>query len=468
MSDILIIDGDTSFSTQLVKDLSLHDFQAAQCNSLSRAMGMLHVGDYLVVLLGDSLPDGNSLDYLTTIRDIPSFPEVIVISHNRDPDAVEQAIQSGAWNYITKPPNMQRLTVLIKRVMEYRTQQQTSPATVALRREGIIGNSRLLQSCLDMVAQAAATMGNVLIIGETGSGKELFARALHKNSPRAQKPFIVVDCAALPDTLAENLLFGHERGAYTSADSTSVGLIKQADGGTLFLDEVGELPLNMQKVFLRVLEGRSFRPVGGIKEVASDFRLVAATNRNLETMVANDEFRRDLFYRLLGTRIQLPPLRLISEDINELTCNFIRRHCQRFKMASKGFSPDFLDALMQYDWPGNIRELMNTIEQALAQAGNETILYPRHLPKAILSHLAQRALGETPSTVPDQPAVPIDPNDIPDLRTFRTRHLARIEKQYLSELMSATGGCIKQACTVSGLSRARLYTLLKRYNVSRT
>jgi two-component system NtrC family response regulator len=122
---------------------------------------------------------------------------------------------------------------------------------------------------------------------------------------------------------------------------------------------------------------------------------------------------------------------------------------------------------MQYDWPGNIRELMNTIEQALAQAGNETILYPRHLPKAILSHLAQRALGETPSTVPDQPAVPIDPNDIPDLRTFRTRHLARIEKQYLTELMSATGGCIKQACTVSGLSRARLYTLLKRYNVSR-
>jgi two-component system NtrC family response regulator len=467
MADILIIDGDPTFTTQLVKDLALHDLPAASCDCLSRAMGMLHMGDYKAVLLGDDLPDGDSLDYLATIREIPSFPEVIVISRNRDPDAVEQSIQNGAWNYITKPPNMQRLLVLINRVMDYRQERQSSGSTVSLRREGIVGNSRPLQMCLDTVAKAAATDGNVLIFGETGTGKELFARAIHKNSSREKKPFVVVDCAALPDTLAENLLFGHERGAYTSADSHSIGLIKQADGGTLFLDEVGELPISMQKVFLRVLEGRSFRPVGGVKEVTSDFRLLAATNRNLEKMVASEDFRRDLFYRLLGTSIQLPPLRAIPEDINELTCYFIRRHCRRFKVASKGFSPDFLDALMQYDWPGNIRELMNTIEQALSQAGKENILYPRHLPKTIRAQLAKRALGKNISPPPQQQCIAPDATNFPDLKTYRGQQTAEIEERYLINLMEITHGDIEQSCTLSGLSRARLYALIKKYGVSR-
>lgn len=468
MADILIIDGDSSFTAQLVKDLSRHDLPAAACDSLSRAMGMLHMGDYKAVLLGDDLSDGDSLDYLATIREIPSFPEIIVISRNRNPDVVEQAIQNGAWNYITKPPNMQRLLVLINRVMDYHAEQQSSSFPVSLRRKSIVGNSRPLLACLDSVAHAAATDGNVLIFGETGTGKELFARAIHQNSAREKKPFVVVDCAALPDTLAENLLFGHERGAYTSADSHSSGLIKQADGGTLFLDEVGELPLSMQKVFLRVLEGRSFRPVGSVKEITSDFRLLAATNRDLEAMVANGEFRRDLFYRILGTRIQLPSLRAIPEDINELTCTFIRRHCRRFKMASKGFSPDLLDALMQYDWPGNIRELINTIEQALSQAGKETILYPRHLPKAIRAQLARRALGKDTSPPTQQETTAPDATNFPDLKTYRSQQTAKIEERYLKNLMEITKGDIKQSCQLSGLSRARLYALIKHYGISRS
>lgn len=467
MAHILIIDGSAEFAEALSGDLAEHGLETARCETLSRAMGLLHTGDYKAVLLGDDLTDGDSLEYLATIREIPSFPEVIVISRSRDPDVAERAIRYGAWNYVTKPPNIQRLLVLLERVIAYHTERHSGQCPVSLRREGIIGNSRPLLSCLDSVAQAAASESNVLIVGETGTGKELFARAIHKNSPRSKKPFVVVDCAALPDTLAENLLFGHERGAYTSADSTSVGLVKQADKGTLFLDEVGELPLGLQKVFLRVLEGRSFRPVGGVKELSSDFRLLAATNRDLEAMVNDGEFRRDLFYRLRGIRIQLPPLRQISEDINELACKLIQRHSKRFKMSSKGFSPDFLDALMNYDWPGNIRELINTIEQALSRAGNDAVLYPRHLPRAIRAQVARRILEKdaTRERCPEVGTVPTE--NFPDLKTYRDNQIAVSEDRYLRTLMSITGGDIKRSCSLSGLSRARLYALLKHYGIRR-
>ncbi|BDQ35530.1 sigma-54-dependent transcriptional regulator [Pseudodesulfovibrio portus] len=467
MADILIIDGNTAFAEDLSGNLAEHGLETARCETLSRAMGLLHTGDYKAVLLGDDLSDGDSLDYLSTIREIPSFPEVIVVSRSRDPDVAERAIQYGAWNYVTKPPNIQRLLVLLERVIAYHIERHSGQCPVSLRRQGIIGNSRPLLSCLDSVAQAAAGESNVLLVGETGTGKELFARAIHKNSPRNKRPFVVVDCAALPDTLAENLLFGHERGAYTSADSTSVGLVKQADKGTLFLDEVGELPIGLQKVFLRVLEGRSFRPVGGVKEIQSDFRLLAATNRDLESMVNKGEFRRDLFYRLRGIRIQLPPLREISEDINELTCKFIQRHSKRFKMSSKGFSPDFLDALMNYDWPGNIRELINTIEQALSRAGNDAILYPRHLPKAIRAQVARRTLEK--DAVQERPTCQpiVLHEDFPDLKTYRDNQIAVSEERYLHTLMEMSGGNIKHSCTLSGLSRARLYALLKHYGIQR-
>jgi two-component system NtrC family response regulator len=467
VSDILIIDGDTAYTARLVQDLARHGLAAVSCNSLARAMGMLHTGDYQVVLLGDDLSDRDSLDCLATIREIPSFPEVVFVSRNRDPDTAERAIRDGAWDYLTKPPHVQRLLVLISRITDYHRERKSARPPVSLRRGGIVGNSRSLQSALDSVAMAAVSDSNVLIIGETGTGKELFARAIHENSPRRKKSFVVVDCAALPDTLAESLLFGHERGAFTSADSHAIGLVRQADGGTLFLDEVGELPLPIQRVFLRVLEGRSFRPVGATTEIVSDFRLLSATNRDLEAMVVSGDFRRDLFYRLHGTRLQLPPLRDISEDINELTCHFIRRHCQRLRVESKGFSPDFLDALLQYDWPGNIRELMNTIEQSITKAGRENILYPRHLPRMIRSRVARRAMEEPHAAETGHDIAMGDRERFPDLKTYRAAQTARIEEHYLARLMDLTNGDIRRACALSGLSRARLYTLIKLHRIER-
>ncbi|MGE4504641.1 MAG: sigma-54-dependent transcriptional regulator [Desulfovibrionaceae bacterium] len=468
MADILIIDGDRGFARALRGDLAANGLPADSCDSLSRAMGLLYTGSYRAVILGDDLADGDCTTCLANLQASPGFPEVIVLSRSRDPDKAEQAIQNGAWTYITKPPNMPRLLVYLNRAMDYHDARHAKSIRCALRRSGIIGCSRPMQACLDRLAQASGSDANVLLTGETGTGKELFARAIHKNSERAGQAFVVVDCAALPDTLAESLLFGHQRGAFTSADANSVGLIKQADGGTLFLDEVGELPLPLQKVFLRVLEGRSFRPVGGLKEMHSDFRLLAATNRDLEPMVERGEFRRDLFYRLRGIHLHLPPLRSMTEDINEMVCKFIQRHAKRLHMASRGFAPDFLDALMNYDWPGNIRELQHTIEQALSRAGNEQVLYPRHLPKAIRARVARRDLEKSGPGLPEQQRqAPPPADDFPPLKQYRKLQMEVVEQRYLRTMLEITNGDIRRSCELSGLSRARLYALLKHYGIER-
>ncbi|MEF2231567.1 MAG: sigma-54 dependent transcriptional regulator [Pseudodesulfovibrio sp.] len=468
MADILIIDGDREFARTLERDLATHGLDAISCDTLSRGTGLLHTGAFKAVILGDDPADGDSFDYFSTIQEIPFSPEVLVLSRSRDPDMAELAIQSGAWTYITKPPNLQRLVVFLQRAIDYHNTRTAKSIRCALRRSGIIGSSRPLQACLDTLAQATGSDANVLITGETGTGKELFARAIHKNCERTAKAFVVVDCAALPDTLAESLLFGHQRGAFTSADADSVGLVKQADGGTLFLDEVGELPVSLQKVFLRVLEGRSFRPVGGVKEMHSDFRLLAATNRDLEAMVKDGAFRHDLFYRLRGIHLHLPPLRAITEDINEMVCKFIQRHARQLKLTSKGFSPDFLDALMSYDWPGNIRELQHTIEQALSQAGTEQILYPRHLPKAIRARIARRDLEQSrPCIAPPPPERQMSGEGFPTLREYRRLQTEAIEKRYLHNMLEITGGDVRRSCQISGLSRARLYALLKQHAIER-
>ena len=467
MSELLIVDSDIAFAKALAVDISARGIPADHCQTLARGMAMLHIGDYRCVLLGDNLPDGDSMEFLPEIREIPSRPEVIMMAEVGDPNMAEESITMGAWAYVVKPLNMQRLLVLLTRIRDYHKERRI-PRPVALKREGIIGNGRAMQNCLDHVAQAASVESNVLIIGETGTGKELFARAVHHNSRRASKPFVVVDCAALPDTLVESVLFGHEKGAFTSADTKSLGLINQANGGTLFLDEIGELPLSIQKVFLRVLEGHRFRPVGGAMELSSDFRLVAATNRDLEDMVDRNEFRQDLYYRLRGIHITLPPLRTIPEDINELICHYIRTHSKRLRINSKGFSPDFLDALIQYDWPGNIRELTNAIEQALSVAGDEHILYPRHLPRTIRAQVARRAIEreKTPCSRPNT-LTSINITQFPNLKDFRKQHLGKLETTYLQQLMDVVNQDIHLACDISGLSRARFYALLKKHGLHR-
>jgi DNA-binding NtrC family response regulator len=272
---------------------------------------------YDVIFLDVRLPDGIGLDAIQKIKANSSAPEVVIITGEGDPNGAELAIQYGAWDYIEKPPSVQSVILPLVRALQYRTEKKDAQKPLMIKRDNIIGNSPQLLRSLKKLARAAQSQASVLIEGETGTGKELFAMAIHQSSSRSGKNFVVVDCAALPETLVESVLFGHAKGAFTGADQAKEGLVKQADQGTLFLDEIGELPLSLQKAFLRVLQEQRFRPIGGGSEVNSDFRLIAATNRDLDRMVQEKQFRQDLLFRIRSLVITLPPLRERPEDINQ-------------------------------------------------------------------------------------------------------------------------------------------------------
>jgi two-component system NtrC family response regulator len=409
------------------------------------------------------MPDGSGFASMPQIKAAGSSPEIIMITGRGDPDEAEQAIQSGAWDYIEKPATFETLKLPIVRALEYRAERKSVMPPTVLVRTGIIGDSPKIASSLELLAEAAGSNVNVLITGETGTGKELFAKAIHYNSARAKRNFVVVDCTALPETLVESVLFGHERGAFTGADRSQEGLIKQADGGTLFLDEIGELPLLIQKRFLRVIQEHRFRPVGGRQEIESDFRLVAATNRNLENMVGQGRFREDLLFRLRTIIIELPPLREIPEDIKKLTLFYMNDLCERFEIAPKGASPEFWDIVTEYTWPGNVRELVQAMEKALLSAKDEPIMFPKHLPTYIRIHVARDFFPRKP-VLPGAPEIRSGvPKAPPQLKEIRKAAVSEAEQKYLKDLISFAGGDNNKACRISGLSRSRFYTLLRKY-----
>ncbi len=430
-------------------------------------------GSFDAVFLDVNLPDGDGLQAIVSIRETASKPEVIIITGAGDPDGAELAIKNGAWDYIQKPLSPKTVVLPLNRVLKYRDdlRKNRRPTAKALKISGIVGNSSALRACLDSVAQAAAGAANVLISGETGTGKELLAHAIHENSSRAEGNFVVVDCAALPETLVENSLFGHERGAYTGADRAQDGLIKQANGGTLFLDEIGELSLSIQKAFLRVLQERRFRPVGANLEIASNFRLIAATNRDLDTMAEQGAFRSDLLFRLRSMCIEAPPLRERTDDTKELTLHYVAKICDNYGMPTKGVTHEFFDVLRVYQWPGNIRELINTLEGAIMEAGAEPTLLPIHLPHRIRIQVARGSVKSVPESLktegPEETEERTSASSLAAYHEYRESVLATAEKKYLEDLMLFTRGSIKEACHISGLGRTRLYMLMKKYGVSR-
>lgn len=329
-----------------------------------------------IVLLDVLLPDGDGLAHVETFSQLPGRPDVIIITGHGNADAAEAALRSGAWEYLVKPLRVRDLSKALTQAVQWRNSRDSQSRSL-LRHPDIIGKSPALAEALEALREAAASNVNVLITGETGTGKELFASALHANSLRASGPFVTVDCTTLPETLVEAHLFGHARGAFTGADRAREGLLAAADHGTLFLDEVGELPLPVQGAFLRALELRRFRPVGEVREVESDFRLVAATNRDLDDMVGMDLYRSDLRFRLRGMTIHVPPLRRRAEDIPLLAEHFTARYCQRHELPNKELTPDCYAMLADYSWPGNVRELRHTIERACAAAGGRNpAVYP--------------------------------------------------------------------------------------------
>jgi two-component system NtrC family response regulator len=463
MSNILIIDDGEATCCALRRMAADEGHDVSWRNTLRDGVQLALSRPFDVVFLPVRMPDGNGLDMLPVMQATPSAPEIIIMTGAGEPDAAETAIKSGAWDYVERGATPEEIKLPLVRALQYRQEKIycSRKNVTALKREDIVGSSRRLTACLDLVAQAAVNDTSVLITGETGTGKELIARAIHNNSGRAGANFVVVDCAALPDTLVESLLFGHEKGAFTGAEKGRDGLILQAHGGTLFLDEVGELSGSVQRAFLRVLQEHSFRPLGGSREVESDFRLVSATNRDLDAMVHDNQFRSDLLFRLRSFAIEIPPLRDRREDVKELVRHHMDRLCERYGLAHKGFAPEFLQSLAAYGWPGNVRELINTLDRVIASARHEPTLFPKHLPSDIRIKAARAANGHNlkGGDAPTQ--------GLPPLHEFRNDAACRAENHYLHELIALTNGDIDEACRISGLSRSRLYALMKCHNIHR-
>jgi len=461
MAEIFVVDDDVMLQDMLVRQLQISGHNIRCTSTLADGLQQVHAGEYDIVLLDVQLPDGNGLKYIPKFKDAGSSPEVIIITGKGDKDGAEKAIVNGAWGYIEKPHVIKELLLHIARVQQYRKEKsRVEKVPVVLKRDAIVGNSSLLTKCLERVAEAAVSDVSVIITGETGTGKELFARAIHENSKRAKQNFITVDCASLPESLIESILFGYVKGSFTGAEGSRKGLIQLADGGTLFLDEVGELPLTIQKTFLRVLQERAYRPVGSAHEKQSDFRVIAATNIDVESSVDQGLFRNDLLYRLKGFALSLPPLRDRKKDIKTLIRYFLTQMCDRSKLECKGIAPDFIEHLTAYDWPGNVRELQQTLEQVMASTVEAPTLFAFHLPNHFRVQQAQAAIV-APSPHPSSVTPPAD--DLMPLpwQKYKTNY----EQQYISTLMRYAEGSVTRACQISQLSRARLYQLRGKYEL---
>lgn len=465
MAKVLIIDDDEAMCRMLAGMVHDMGHQAEVVHSRGEGVENVSENDYDVVFLDVRLPDGSGLDILPDIRQSASTPDVVVMTGHGDADGAEIAITNGAWDYLQKPLSPKKIVLPLSRVLQHRDEKaKEKPKALALKEAGIIGQSPVMNACYDLIAQSSGSKANVLITGETGTGKDLFARAIHENSRRSTNRFVIVDCAALPGTLVESVLFGHVKGAFTGADREREGLIKQADNGTLFLDEIGELPLAIQKAFLRVLQERYFRPVGSKNVVHSNFRLLCATNKNLEKMVTAGKFREDLLYRIKAVTIGLPSLREHKEDIHPISMFHINKICGRSENGQKGCSPEFLQALERYDWPGNVRELVNALENAVASSGRENTLLAVHLPVHIRIQSARASINPQSSLPTEGVRDSLAEAVIPGYRKL----MNETERSYLKELISHTKGDIKRCCHISGLSRSRIYALLKKHSIRRT
>ncbi len=477
MAEILVIDDDLIFNELMEEQISRLGHDCDTVSSLHKGISRAQKGGYDIIFLDVTLPDGNGLSEIQAFKNARTNPEIVIITGYGDPEGAEVAIKNGAWDYIQKPASINTIQLTISRALRYRLSKLQSANSKNVVRNGIIGNSSKIKECLDHVAQASSSSINVLITGDTGTGKEMFAKAIHLNSKRAGHPFIVADCTSIPETLAESLLFGHQKGAFTGASANTLGLFLQADQGTLFLDEIGDLSLPVQKSFLRVLQERKFRPLGAKEEKQSKFRLISATNRNLEKMITQGVFRKDLYYRLRTIHIHLPPLRDRKKDIPLLLDYYIPRACDEMDIKAKKYSKEFLDACMDYDWPGNVRELVNAVNNACSNAINETELFVYHMPVEIRVHLAKKNMSVTAVPEPllhnfvpsDEPAAPLytaRSREFPTYKESRREVVDQMESRYLRELLNHSSKDFKRACKLSGLSRARLYELFKKHSIS--
>ena len=404
---ILIVDDDLSIRDTMYDFIKISGYEPMVAASAEEALALLANSSVDVVVTDILLPGMDGLEVLEKIKEIDSEIIVVMVTALGVLETAVKAMRLGAYDYINKPFNLDELSIIVKKALETR-QLRKEVAHLRSAQESkfgidnIIGDSRHMKQVLDMVRKVAKSdASTVLIQGESGTGKELIARAIHMESARNDQPFMAINCAAVPETLLESELMGHEKGAFTDAKSQKRGLFEMSDGGTIFLDEIGDMEMGMQAKLLRVLEERTFRRVGGTKEIPVDVRIVSATNQELLKKIEEKTFRNDLYYRLQVIPIYLPPLRERREDIMPLVEFFIQFYNKEFGKTVAGVSKMACKFLEEYEWPGNVRELRNIIERAIILENEETLML-EHLPRELISKAGDIASGPMSLRIPPE------------------------------------------------------------------
>ena len=456
MARLLIVDDEKSLCQMLEIAFRKDGHIVETVSSGKAALAKLASQAYDLVISDIRMPDLTGIELLEEAHSSRNPAGFIMITAVPTVSTAIQALNLGAYRYVIKTDKLvEELRLVTARALEELAIREEN---LRLRREllrvfaqkNIVGRSRKIETILEMVRTVAATASTVLVTGESGTGKELVARAIHEASPRREKPFVSINCGAFPETLLESELFGYLRGAFTGAEANKKGIIESAHGGTLFLDEIGETSLAMQVKLLRVLQERRVRPLGGTQDVAVDVRLIASTNRDLKTMVAQGQFREDFYYRVSVIPVHVPPLRERVDDIEPLARHFLSRYALQIGKPLNDFDAESLKALKHYSWPGNVRELENAIERAVAVSGDrDGVIRMENLPESLT--------GVTPSA---EKGIQIPPGGL-DLES----HLARVEKQYLLEALRAAGGVRTKAAELLKMSYRAFRHVAKKHGV---
>ncbi len=438
--DLLVVDDDEEFRSTLVRRFERVEYQVQDAPNGDEALSLVQRRDFDVAVIDMMMPGMTGLELLEKLREIHVDCEVIMLTGEGTIESAVKAMKLGAFDYLTKPFPLKDLETQIEKAYERHLLRKENRQLKALlertqTHEEMIGQSESMQEVFRLIERAGPSDKAILIQGESGTGKELVARSLHRHSSRTDKPLVVINCAALPESLLESELFGHEKGAFTGAAAAKQGLFEVADGGTLFIDEIGEMPGSLQAKLLRVLEDGLIRRVGSIKERKVNVRLLAATNRNLSNEVREGTFREDLYYRINVMSLELPPMRQRDGDVPLLVHQFLGPGWE--------IEPAALRLIEQYDWPGNVRQLINAIDRAKIMADGITVRV-QDLPHEIVQHAAQ-----------DGQPIPTD-----------TDELATIERAKIIEVLRREQGNKTRAARALGIDRRKLYRLVEKYNIT--
>jgi DNA-binding NtrC family response regulator len=446
---ILVVDDEQETCDLLQMVLGREGFQVTTSTSAQSALELVAAQDFDAVVTDLSMPEMGGLELCERVLGTRPNVPVVVITGQGSLETAIGAMRVGAYDFITKPVDPKILVVSVARAVQHKSLQDevkrlqsVAPADTSAI-ENVVGSSSAMRRVFALVSRVADSEAGVLIHGETGTGKELIARAIHENGRRKDGPFVAINCAAVPASLIESELFGHERGAFTDAKQQRTGLFVQASGGTLFLDEIGELPLEVQPKLLRALQERRVRPVGSNREIPFDARLIAATNRVLEDEVYEKRFREDLFYRINVVKIDVPPLRERGGDVLHLARHFLKIYADRHGKSEMELSPAAAEKLIAYSWPGNVRELENCIDGAVALARNNRIELD-DVPEKVRAFRPEKFV--VTANQPEE-IVTID----------------ELERRYILRVLSLVGGNKSRAAQVLGFDRRTLYRKLERY-----